>query len=56
MPVVAVDEDGQLLGTMLRGLVGTSIGPFAQGCLDEAFGLAVPSGQQLPAIRAIERQ
>ncbi len=32
---------GELLGSMSGVLIGLGIGPFAQGRLDEAFGLAV---------------
>ena len=37
VPVVLVDPGGQFGGTDLGVVVGTSIGPFAEGGLDEAF-------------------
>ena len=41
MPVVVVEEGGQMGRTHGGVLVGASVGPFAQGGLDEAFGFAV---------------
>ena len=39
MPVVSVQPEGQFLGASLRGGVGLCVGPFPEGCLDEALGL-----------------
>ena len=44
MPVVVVEEGGQMGGAHGGVLVSTGIGPFAEGGLDEAFGLAVGLG------------
>jgi hypothetical protein len=41
VPIVAMQPPGQFGGAFVRGVVGASIGPFTQGCLDEALGLAV---------------
>jgi hypothetical protein len=41
MPVVSVQPERQFLGASLRGGVGLGVGPFSEGCLDEALGLAV---------------
>ena len=41
MPVVAVDPVWQLGLAFIGGVVGASVGPFAQGGLNEALGLAV---------------
>src|SRR3954453_2683147 len=43
MPVVQPDR--QRSGAVVRGWVGLSVGPFAQGGLDEALGLAVRFGR-----------
>src|SRR3954451_20367349 len=45
MPVVWVQPDRQRSGAVIRGGVGLSVGPFAQGGLDEALGLAVGLGR-----------
>src|SRR3954469_11116612 len=45
MPVVSVQPDRQRTGAVVRGGVGLSVGPFAQGSLDEALGLAVCLGR-----------
>src|SRR3954466_4765028 len=45
MPVVSVQPDRQRSGAVIRGWVGLSVGPFAQGGLDEALGLAVCLGR-----------
>src|SRR3954465_12382767 len=45
MPVVSVQPDRQRSGAVVRGWVGLSVGPFAQGGLDEALGLAVRLGR-----------
>ena len=41
MPVVAMEPVGQLGGALVRGLIGSCVGPFAKRGLDEALGLAV---------------
>ena len=45
MPVVAVQEDGECIGALARVLIGAGVGPFSQGGLDEALGLAVSFGR-----------
>jgi len=45
MPVVIVEPGLERCLSVIRGLVGVSVGPFAQGGLDEAFGLAVGFGR-----------
>src|SRR3954467_1805908 len=45
MPVVAVQPERQCGGTVVRGWVGLSVGPFTQGGLDEALSLAVCLGR-----------
>src|SRR3982751_454702 len=45
MPVVSVQPDRQRSSAVVRGGVGLSVGPFAQGGLDEALGLAVCLGR-----------
>src|SRR3954453_22818255 len=45
MPVVSVQPDRQRSGAVIRGGVGLSVGPFAQGGLDKALGLAVCLGR-----------
>src|SRR3954468_13049500 len=45
MPVVSVQPDRQRSGAVIRGGVGLSVGPFAQGGLDEALSLAVCLGR-----------
>ena len=44
VPVVLVDPGRQLDGADLGVVVGTSVGPFAKGGLDEAFGFAIGAG------------
>ncbi len=44
MPVVSVDEEGQVVGALCGVEIGARIGPFSQGCLDEALGLAIGPG------------
>ena len=41
MPVVAMEPVEQLGGSLIRVVVGASVGPFAQRGLNEALGLAV---------------
>ena len=41
VPVVEVIPDGQGRSTFVGVLICAAVGPFAQGRLDEAFGLAV---------------
>lgn len=41
MRIVAMQPDRKLGGAALRGRVGGSIGPFPEGGLDEALGLAI---------------
>src|SRR6185503_4303957 len=45
MPVVTVQPDRQRTGAVIRGGVGLSVGPFAQGGLDKALSLAVCLGR-----------
>src|SRR3954462_10454235 len=45
MPVVSGQPDRQRSGAVVRGWVGLSVGPFAQGGLDKALGLAVCLGR-----------
>src|SRR3954469_19189787 len=45
MPVVSVQPDRQRTGAVVRGGVGLSVGPFAQGGLDKALSLAVCLGR-----------
>src|SRR3954467_15497089 len=45
VPVVSVQPDRQRSGAVVRGWVGLSVGPFAQGGLDEALGFAVRFGR-----------
>ncbi len=45
VPVVSVQPDRQRSGAVVRGWVGLSVGPFAQGGLDDALGLAVCLGR-----------
>src|SRR3954453_1905318 len=45
VPVVSVQPDRQRSGAVIRGGVGLSVGPFAQGGLDEALGFAVCLGR-----------
>src|SRR3954451_14005581 len=40
MPVVSVQPERQRGGAVVRGWVGLSVGPFAQGGLDKALSLA----------------
>ena len=44
MMVVVVDEWQEGVSALVRVGVGRGIGPFAQGCLDEPFRLAVGPG------------
>ena len=53
MPVVAMDPEGQLLSTALS-VVGPSISPFAQGCLDEALRLTIGLGRVRPGPNVLE--
>ena len=41
VPVVVVEPSGELLFSLLRVFVRTSISPLSEGGLDEAFGLTV---------------
>src|SRR5579872_5391759 len=41
MPVVVVEEGEEASGTLIGVRVSMSVGPFAEGGLDEAFSLAV---------------
>jgi hypothetical protein len=41
VPVVSVQPGGQLIFSLARVFIGTSIGPFAQAGLDEALSLAI---------------
>ena len=41
MPIVVVEPGEQMVGALEGGEVGAGIGPFAEGGLDEALGLAV---------------
>src|SRR6185312_1868097 len=41
VPIVHMGPDWQVLGSALGGLVCASVGPFPEGGLDEALGLAV---------------
>ncbi len=41
MPIVVVEPGEQMVGALEGGAVGAGIGPFAEGGLDEALGLAV---------------
>src|SRR5260370_33659741 len=41
MPVVSMQPEGQLVGASLRVWVSLGVGPFSEGSLDEALGLAV---------------
>src|SRR3954462_6923990 len=45
MPVVSVQPDRQRGSAVVRGWVGLSVGPFAQGGLDKALSLAVCLGR-----------
>ena len=45
VPIVHVGPAGQVGGPLIGCLIGSGIGPFAQGGLDEALGLAVGSGR-----------
>src|SRR3954463_3899713 len=45
VPVVSVQPDRQRGSAVVRGWVGLSVGPFAQGGLDEALGFAVCLGR-----------
>src|SRR3954468_2259116 len=45
MPVVSGQPDRQRSGAAVRGGVGLSVGPFAQGGLDKALGLAICLGR-----------
>src|SRR5215216_2710691 len=45
MPVVSVQPDRQRGSAVVRSWVGLSVGPFAQGGLDEALGLTVCLGR-----------
>lgn len=41
VPVVIVEEGGEASGTLIGVGVSMSVGPFAEGGLDEVFGLAI---------------
>lgn len=41
VPVVVMQPERQMLGAEVGGFIGARIGPFPQGSLDEALGLAV---------------
>ena len=41
MPVVVVEEGGEVSGANGGMVVGASVGPFAQRGLNEAFGFAI---------------
>src|SRR2546421_3105346 len=41
MPVVLVKPRPEMMGTLLGVFVGAGVGPFAEGGLNEAFGLAI---------------
>src|SRR3982751_3907967 len=45
MPVVSVQPERQRGSAVVRGWVGLSVGPFAQGGLDKALSLAVCPGR-----------
>src|SRR4029079_14369438 len=45
MPVVSVQPERPRRGAVIRGWIGLSVGPFAQGSLDKALGLAVCLGR-----------
>src|SRR4051795_10457019 len=45
MPVVSVQPERQRGSAVVRGWVGLSVGPFAQGGLDKALGFAVCLGR-----------
>jgi hypothetical protein len=42
--IVAIEVMGEAIGSLGGGGIGTSIGPLAKKCLDEAFGFSVGSG------------
>ena len=44
MPVVVVEPGVEMGGAVWGGKVGAGVGPFAEGSLDEALGLAVGAG------------
>ena len=44
MPVVVVEPGVEMGGAVWGGKVGAGVGPFAEGSLDEALGLAVGRG------------
>ena len=44
MPVVEVIPEGQDSAPLIRVEIGVTVGPFAQGGLDEALGLAIGLG------------
>ncbi len=46
--IVAEEEGRQFLAALFGGAVGAGIGPFAQGCLNEALDLAVGLGRAGP--------
>src|SRR5262249_24316017 len=41
MPIVAMEPMEQLNRPLIRVVVGASVGPFTQCCLNEAFGLSI---------------
>jgi len=54
MPIVAMEPERQFGGALLRCVVGPGIGPFAQGGLDEAFGLAIGLGRIGPGADVLD--
>jgi hypothetical protein len=56
MPVVVVEEAGEALRALVGMGVGVSIGPLAEGGLDEAFGLAIGLRSVGPGEALLEAQ
>ena len=56
VPVVVVQLDVEVLGALLGRLVGARVSPFAQGGLDEAFGLAVGARGVEPGVAMHEAE
>src|SRR5882672_12722460 len=54
VPVVAMPPGGELGSAFTGVLIGAGIGPFAQGGLDEALGLAVGPGHVGPGANVLE--
>ena len=44
MPIIVVEPGAEMGGALRGGEVGAGIGPFSEGGLDEALGLAVGAG------------